>query len=66
MIKIKPKFDFEKYNFGVGFILNREYESKKYIRHCKVVNYIFGFYLLWFSFGILIEYTGKREVKNNE
>ena len=60
MLKIKPRFDFNKYDFGVGFMFHRENESKKYIRNCKVINYVFGIVLLWFSFGIILEYNGKK------
>lgn len=57
-MKIKPKFEFNKYDFGLGIIFRRENESKKYIREYKVINYIFGVVFLWFSFGIEIEIIG--------
>lgn len=28
MLKIKPKFDFSKYDLGIGFMIHRENESK--------------------------------------
>ena len=48
MLKIKttPKFDFNKYDCGFGFMIHRENESKKYIRDCKIINYVFGIVLL--------------------
>ncbi|MBQ9607814.1 MAG: hypothetical protein IJV15_00045 [Lachnospiraceae bacterium] len=61
MLKIKttPKFDFNKYDCGFGFVIHRENESKKYIRDCKIINYLFGIVFLWFSFGIEIEVSRK-------
>lgn len=57
-MKIKPKFEFNKYDFGIGIVFRRENESKKYIREYKVINYIFGVVFLWFSFGLEIEIIG--------
>lgn len=61
MLKINPRFDFNKYDFGIGFMLHIENESGKYIRNCKVINYVFGIVLLWFSFGIILEYNGRKK-----
>ena len=57
-MKIKPHFEFNKYDFGFGIVFRRENESKKYIREYKVINYIFGVVFLWFSFGIEVEIIG--------
>lgn len=57
-MKIKPRFDFNKYDFGLGIVFRRENESKKYIRKYKTINYIFGIVLLWFSFGLEVEIIG--------
>lgn len=57
-MKIKPRFEFNKYDFGFGIIFRRENESKKYIRKYKTINYIFGFVFLWFSFGFEIGIIG--------
>lgn len=59
MLKIKPLFEFNKYDLGIGFMFHRENESKKYIRNRKIINYLFGIALLWFSFGFEIEIKGK-------
>lgn len=59
MLKIKPRFDFNKYDLGFGFMIHRENESKKYIRDKIIINYVFGIVLLWFSMGIIIEFTRK-------
>ena len=55
---IKPRFEFNKYDFGFGIVFRRENESKKYIRKHKTINYIFGVVFLWFSFGIEILIIG--------
>lgn len=55
---IKPMFEFDKYDFGLGIVFRRENESKKYIRKYKTINYIFGITFLWFSFGIEVEIIG--------
>lgn len=55
---IKPRFEFNKCDFGFGIIFRRENESKKYIRKYKTINYIFGIVFLWFSFGLEIEIIG--------
>lgn len=60
-MKIKPRFEFNKYDFGLGIVFRRENESKKYIREYKTINYIFGIIFLWFSFGIEIEMIGDKE-----
>ena len=57
--KIIPKFDFNKYDFGLGFILHRENESKKYIRDKVYINYVVGILFLWFSFGFEIRLARK-------
>ena len=57
-MKIKPHFEFNKYDFGFGIVFRRENESKKYIREYKVINYIFGVVFLWFSFGVEVEIIG--------
>lgn len=57
-MKIKPQFNFNKYDFGLGIVFRRENESKKYIREYKTINYIFGIVFLWFSFGFEIEIIG--------
>ena len=57
-MKIKPRFDFNKYDFGLGIIFRRENESKKYIRKYKTINYIFGIVFLWLSFGLEVEIIG--------
>ena len=57
-MKIIPRFDCNKYDFGLGIVFRRENESKKYIREYKTINYIFGVVFLWFSFGIEVEITG--------
>lgn len=57
-MNIKPRFEFNKYDFGFGIIFRRENESKKYIRKYKTINYIFGIVFLWFSFGFEIEIIG--------
>lgn len=59
MLKIKPRCDFNKYDLGIGFMIHRENESKKYIRDCKIINYVFGIVFLWFSMGIIIEFGRK-------
>lgn len=55
---IKPRFDFNKYDFGLGIVFKRENESKKYIREYKTINYIFGVMFLWFSFALEVEIIG--------
>lgn len=55
---IKPRFEFNKYDFGFGIIFRRENESKKYIRKYKTINYIFGIVFLWFCFGLEVEIIG--------
>ena len=45
---IKPMFEFNKYDFGLGIVFRRENESKKYFRKYKIINYIFGVVFLWF------------------
>ena len=55
---IKPMFEFNKYDFGIGIVFRRENESKKYIRKYKTINYIFGVVFSWFSFGIEVEIIG--------
>lgn len=55
---IKPMFEFNKYDFGIGIVFRRENESKKYIRKYKTINYIFGVMFLWFGFGIEVEIIG--------
>lgn len=62
MLKIKPKFEFNRYDFGLGIILHRENESKKYIRDNKIINYVFGIALLWFTFAIIIKFSRKGRV----
>ncbi len=57
-MNIKPRFEFNKYDFGFGIIFRRENESKKYIRKYKTINYIFWIVFLWFSFGFEIEIIG--------
>lgn len=57
-MKIEPRFEFNKYDFGFGIIFRRENESKKYIRKYKTINYIFGVVFLWFSFGLEVEIIG--------
>lgn len=54
-MKIKPMFEFNKYDFGLGIIFRRENESKKYIREYKTINYIFGVLFLWFSFELEVK-----------
>lgn len=58
-VKVIPKFDFSKYDLGIGFILHRENESKKYIRDKVYINYVIGIVLLWFSFGFEIRMVRK-------
>ena len=55
---IKPRFEFDKYDFGLGIVFRRENESKKYIRKFKTINYVFGITFLWFSFGLEVEIIG--------
>lgn len=55
---IKPRFEFNKYDFGLGIVFRRENESKKYIREYKTINYIFGVVFLWFSFVLEVEIIG--------
>ena len=62
---VKPKFEFNKYDFGIGIVFRRENESKKYIRKCKTINYIFGIIFLWFSFGIEVEIIGGNKNEKN-
>jgi hypothetical protein len=59
-IKIRPIYQFNKYDFGIGFILCRENESGKYIRDRKTINYLFEVQLLWFLLGITIEILGEE------
>jgi len=59
-MKIIPQFHFDKYDLGFGILLKRTNESKKYIRECKTINYLFGIVFLWFSFGIEIELKFKN------
>ena len=59
---IKPMFEFNKYDFGLGIVFRRENESKKYVRKYKIINYIFGVVFLWFSFSIEIEIIGGKDV----
>ena len=63
MLKIKPLFDFNKYDIGLGFMIHRENESKKYIRNRRIINYVFGIVILWISFGFILEVKGKVEDK---
>lgn len=60
-MKIIPHLEFDKHDIALGFILRRENESKKYIRECKTINYLFGIILLWFSIGVEIVIEGKSE-----
>lgn len=60
-MKIIPIFEFNKYDFGLGIVLKRENESKKYIRKHRYINYIFGIIFLWFSFGVEIEIIGGKD-----
>lgn len=60
-MKIIPRFEFNKYNFGFGIVLRRENESKKYIRKHKCINYIFGIVFLWLSFWIEIKIIGGKD-----
>lgn len=64
-MKIIPRFEFNKYDFGFGIVLRRENESKKYIRKYKIINYIFGIIFLWFSFGIEVEIIGGNKNEKN-
>ena len=64
-MKIIPRFEFNKYDFGFGIVLRRENESKKYIRKHKCINYIFGIVFLWLSFWIEIEIIGGKDDKEN-
>lgn len=57
---IIPRFEFNKYDFGLGIVFRRENESKKYNRKYKTINYIFGIVFLWFSFGVEIEIIGGK------
>ena len=57
-MKIKPMFEFNKYDFGIGIVFRRENESKKYIREYKTINYIFGVMFLWFSFELEVKIIG--------
>lgn len=57
-MKIKPMFEFNKYDFGIGIVFRRENESKKYIREYKTINYIFGVMFLWFSFELEVKIMG--------
>ena len=58
-MKIIPKFEFNKYDFGFGIVFRRENESKKYYREYKSIDYIFGIMFLWFSLGIEVEIIGE-------
>lgn len=62
MLKIKPKFEIEKYDIGIGFLLHRENESKKYIRDGKTINYTFGIIFLWFTLAIIITFYKKKSL----
>ena len=62
---IKPHFEFNKYDFGLGIVFRRENESKKYIRKYKTINYIFGIIFLWFNFGIEVEIIGGNKNEKN-
>lgn len=62
-MKIIPRFEFNKYDFGFGIVLRRENESKKYIRKHRCINYIFGIIFLWFSFGFEVEIIGGKDEK---
>ena len=64
MLKIKPIYQFVKYDFGIGFIACRENESAKYIRDRKTINYLFEIQLLWFLIGFAIEKIGKELYKD--
>ena len=57
-MKIIPRFECNKHDFGFGIVLRRENESKKYIRKYRCINYIFGIIFLWFSFGFEVEIIG--------
>ena len=64
-MKIKPRFEFSKYDFGFGIALQRENEGKKYIREHKTIIYTFGILFLWFSFEFEIEIIGVLDDKTN-
>ena len=40
---IIPRFEFNKYDFGLGIVFRRENESKKYNRKYKTINEIEAF-----------------------
>ena len=54
-IKINPEFNFDKYGIGLGIVVNRENESKKFIRDNKEIRYLFAIMFLWFTIGLVIE-----------
>lgn len=64
-MKIKPIFEFNKYDLGLGIVFKRENESKKYIRKYKTINYMFGIIFLWFNFGIEVEIIGGDKNEND-
>lgn len=53
-MKFRFFHEIDKYGFGLGFILNRTNESKKYIREKKTIVYTFGIVLFVFSIGFEI------------
>lgn len=69
MLKMKmiPRFEFDKNDFGFGILFQRENESKKYIREHKCINYIFGFVFLWFTVWLEVKLIGgNKDEKNND
>ena len=58
---ITPRLEFNKYDFGFAISFVRTNESKKYIRSCKTITYLFGIIFLWFAIGFEIELEGNNE-----
>ena len=57
-MKFKPVFEFNKEDITFGVALQRENESKKYIRECRTIVYRFGIFLLFFAIGFEITLKG--------
>lgn len=60
MIKLTPRFEFDRHSFGFGFAFLRENESKKYIREHKTIVYFFGIKFLCFDCGLELKIERKK------
>lgn len=64
MIKLTPRFEFDRHSFGFGFVFLRENESEKYIRECRTINYLLAIMFFWFTCGFELKITKDVNDKN--